>query len=205
MVTDYDQKGNYDMTQTNASKQARVILSGNWLGYKDYNVASCEYYSSNPVTDNLGSVYIKITKTNTSNLVGYFLTQSKPSANSFLSFANTFGFNNDKIRVLDFTPSVNQIIGNNNINTFPNTNIIMYSSDGSNYKLRLNGVNQTKTVLSGVETGNWFNFYSGSGYTLQKGVLKFSSTLYSKHREYEVLGFNVTHSDSESAIIENTM
>lgn len=202
MYTDYDQKGNYDMTQTDRAKQAKVIANGLWLGYKDYNVGDCIYMSSIPCTDNVGAVYVKADKID--NEVLYYLSQAKAGDNKILSLSIQFDSPNNKLRLLDFTPSFNQIKGNNFLNV--GVNKMMYQSDGSSYKMRLNGVNQTLSTVSGSHTGNWFLDRSDAGFTLQKGGLIWQSVSnYRNYKEYEILGFSVAHSDAESLAIENTM
>lgn len=206
MVTDYDQSSNgLDMTQSNNSQQARIVTAGIWNGYKDYTVGNCVYLSSGALNDSIGSAYIKHDKV--TNQVLYFLSQAKASGlgnNYLLSLSVQFDSPNNKSRILDFTPTVNQIVGDTAM--ISGINKTMYQSDGANYKVRINGVNQTNTIVSGTETGNWFNFYSGDSRTLQKGALLSSyGNLYRNYKEYEILVFNVVHNDTESIAIESLM
>lgn len=202
MVTDYDQTGNgFDMTQSTASKQAKIISAGVWNGYKKYDGIDDVYLSSIPSLENQGSVYVKADKID--NIPLYHISQAKSGDNRILSLSIQFDSPNNKLRILDFTPTFNQIVGNNFMNV--GVNKIMYQSNGSSYKMRLNGVNQINTIASGTQTGNWFNDYSFSGFTLQKGGLLWTENLFRSYKEYEILGFKVTHTDGQSLEIENTM
>ena len=200
MVIDYDQMENgFDMAQFTNSKQAQIVQNGVWLGYKQYDGSDDIYSSTNISLMNMGSVYVKANKS--TNDVLYYLSQAQKSNNKTLTFTTQYEAPNNKLRILDFTPSFNQPLGNNFMNVGLNT--MMYASTGTNYKMRLNGVNQ---VISGTNTGNWFFDYSSTGFTLQKGGLYWNhETLFRNYREYEILGFNVTHTDAQSLEIENTM
>lgn len=204
MVTDYDQTGNgHDFTQSDKTKQASIATGGVWTGYKNYSSGDI-YKTSTQVTDQEGSVYIKAGRPNLSTR--YFLSQALASGtndNKVLSLATSFGTGN-KVRILDFTPTIKVIEGNNAIAAI---SIMTYRCGSVNlHTLRLDGTNETKTATS-PETDNWFGDYVDTGFTLQKGQLHWNggAPIGTIYHEYEILGFDVEHDDTESATIEALM
>ena len=206
MVTDYDQTGNgHDFTQSTKANQASIVLAGVWNGYKFYDGTDDYYKTATQVTNQVGSVYVKVGWI--ASPTRYFLSQAFPSGTNddkVLSFATSFGTGN-KARILDFSPTAKTIEGTTVlVNT---SQIITYRAGATNkHTIRVDGSNESLTATS-PETDNWFGDYTDTGFTLQKGRLLWNggSNAGETYREYEMMVFSVEHDDIESAEIEALM
>lgn len=199
MVTDYDQTGNFDFTQSDKTKQAKIVDAGSWLGYKEYDGSNDIYLTSTAWTATEGSVYVKQHPTSTSTR--YFLSQAKTGQIDAFSLCTSFGTGN-QVRGLSIQGGA--IYTWNSTNTISSLDILTYRYGSVNgHTIRINSTNETVSE-TGTDTGQWFGTanFTASGWTMQKGRLDRTANVGAAYREYELLGYDIEHTDSEAAIIE---
>ena len=202
VVTDYDQTGNYDMTQATTTKQPKVVNVGTWLGYKDYDGTDDIMNATTMPTSTNGTAYLKVN--GATNAVQYFLSQTNPALWSIFVFGTNTSTGYDQ-RLIDFTGTntVNQSIGASVL--LSTTNILTYRSSGTAYTLRQNSVNNS-IQQTGSNFGNWFGDRT-TGYVLHKGGIIWNNGPdgITAFEDYEMLSFNVTHTDAEALVIEDSI